>query len=64
MEEPSLSTTMEDRFSDKGSQISSSQQSQSPSDHHSQAISPCRTVVPASFACQGLAEDIKNSGIT
>lgn len=49
MEEPSLSTTMEDRFSDKGSQISSSQQSQSPSDHHSQAISPCRTVVPASL---------------
>jgi hypothetical protein len=47
MEEPSTSTTMEDRFNDKGSWISSSQQSQSPNDHHSQAISPCRTLIPA-----------------
>jgi hypothetical protein len=31
----------------KGSQISSSQQSPSPSDHRSQAASPCHTVVPA-----------------
>lgn len=31
----------------KGSQISSSQQSLSPSDHRSQAASPCRTEVPA-----------------
>jgi hypothetical protein len=47
MEGPSTSTIMEDKFNDKGSQISSSQQSQSPNGHHSQAISPCRTLIPA-----------------